>query len=148
MTVTPDENGRINIADVLHLHKDAIVAMLAPANLNEVATKSGIKLQDSRVKVLLPVNGVPGEKMANYTISFTVQREPVTEGESVACTLKGESTEQRRKAKEDAIVTERQNAINMANANAEQRIRDLREMALAGNQQTANAILAAVASTK
>lgn len=144
LTVTPDENGRVSVGGV-HIHKDDIVAMLAPSNLNDAATGGGIRLQDGRVRVLLPVQGIE-HAMAGYTLAFTVVRDAVTEGEKVAIETKKAGTEARKLKIAADAEAERKRLIEAKDAESAKIVSAVKEMAVAGNKQTSEALASAFSS--
>lgn len=99
MKVRPDENGRINLADIAHIALGDIEA-LEVTSPNDAATGKAIKLADARVQVIAKVPQHGENQMATYTVALTVTREPVTEAETVACGTKADA-QKARKADEE-----------------------------------------------
>ncbi len=138
--VNQDADGYINIAPGVKLHVDTLAAMMTPANLNDNVSGSGIKLQDARVEVLAEVPDVEGTPMLAYTIAFSVQREAATVGETVAIEAKKAGVKARKDGIEAAADEARKRLIADKDAEAARRIADIKEMAVAGNDQTSNAL--------
>ncbi len=130
---TPDVDGYVNIAPGVKIHVDTLTAMQTPANLNENVSGSGIKLQDARVEVLHNVADVEGTPMRAFTIAFSVQREPATVGEQVAID-----------AKKGAVQTRKDKIA--ADAEAAKIVQAVKDMAVAGNDQTSKALGSAFAA--
>ncbi len=143
MTIAPDENGKIMLAPGITAHVDDIAAFITPANLtgkDGAATPSAIKLHDARVRVLLPVQDVDGKPIRGFTVALVVSREAATDKELVAIEMRKAAGETRKADKVQAEADARQAIIAAKDAEAARRIADIKEMAVAGNDQTANAL--------
>ncbi len=144
-TIVPDAEGNIRIGSAV-LTMAALEAMATPANLNDNVSGSGVKLEEGRVRVLAKVADVEGEPMRGFTIAFSVQREPATEGEKVAIDAKKGAGEARKAKIASDADAERQRLIAAKDAEAARRIADVKEMAVAGNEQTSRALGSAFAA--
>ncbi len=143
---TPDVDGYVNIAPGVKIHVDTLTAMQTPANLNENVSGSGIKLQDARVEVLHNVADVEGTPMRAFTIAFSVQREPATVGEQVAIDAKKGAVQTRKdKIAADAEAA-RLRLIADKDAEAAKIVQAVKDMAVAGNDQTSKALGSAFAA--
>lgn len=93
-----------------------IIAMVAPADINSnvvAGTAPGVKLFDDRFVVSMPVKGegIGANHFADYTVSMSIKRTAVTEGEKTAITVASASQDARRKEKTDKETNERKRTI-------------------------------------
>lgn len=108
--IKPDENGRIGLAELAHIALGDIEA-LEVASPNDAATGKAMKVAEARVQVLGKV--LQHDKMANYTLSLVVTREPVTEAEATACNVKLSQRDARKEAEAKAEQAERDRNIKL-----------------------------------